>query len=222
LEEVVNQMPKKLKDLYARTMTRIEPLYLREGFAMMQVILYCQIPLSLTQLMRIIDTSFLAGLIGGHTSELHQSINPRALLQSSKQPIATTEGVRFSDKTEPPQNSIAMARRLASRSGGLLEIAPGDPADAERTVQFLHQTVKEFARTYLPSGITGPIGCELLLHQSCVDPDKQIDLVGSDVLYYAKAFELLAKRSSRPYLMLLYLAVSAELVGDHVCSVSQH
>lgn len=41
------------------------------------------------------------------------------------------------------------------------------------------------------------------MHQACVDPDDLIDPIRLDVLYYAKATEVFAKISSRPYLLHL-------------------
>lgn len=142
LENDVDQMPEELKDLYARTMKRVETRYLREGFAMMQVILCCKVPLNLFQLMRIIDTSFLVGFLDDTKKEGDQYIDLTALPNSDK------------NKASP----ASMARRLASRCGGLLEIASSDASGDERIVQFLHQTVKEFAKTYRPSNMTGHSG----------------------------------------------------------------
>ncbi|KAE8443627.1 hypothetical protein EG329_001560 [Mollisiaceae sp. DMI_Dod_QoI] len=156
LEQVVNQMPEELKDLYARTMTRIEPTYLLEGFAMLQVILCSRTPLTLGQLMRIIETSLLSGLLGRRGDETLVSFDEAALLQSMSLSNANDNSGDHSDSYKSPLGFTAMVRRLASRSGGLLEIVPGNASDADRVVQFLHQTVKEFARTYLPDGVTEP------------------------------------------------------------------
>ncbi|KAI9746049.1 MAG: hypothetical protein M1818_000730 [Claussenomyces sp. TS43310] len=199
LEEVVDDMPEELKDLYSCTLERVESAYLFEGLAMLQVVLCSRSPPTLTQLISNIDISLQSGLVPYKSSV-------RNIPFDNKWKRRPRIKVAIQSDSEPPQGVIAMVRRLASRSGGLLEIAHGDASSPDSIVQFLHQTVKEFARTYSPSGLTAPTGrsgYELLLHQACVDPREFVHPIRADVLYYAKAFESTTHRSSRQYLIQL-------------------
>ena len=122
LEAEVNRMPPKLKDLYADTLRRVEPNYSTEAYIMLHMVYSSLVPLPL-------DT-FMASLDVNLTDEFN--ISPFGPTETAAEYIA------------------AQKSRLASRSGGLLEIIPTGVSTQSAhypwnlVVQFIHQTVKDY------------------------------------------------------------------------------
>ena len=133
LEDRVMEMPPELEDLYRHALKRIEVAYGDESYMMLQMA-YCSIsPLSLQAFMECTsyNLEYSIGLPFGPVSE------------------GVTEGTSLDTQL----------RRLASRTGGLLEAIsnPAGPTSEERCldwqqrgyhVQFIHQTVREYVGKY--------------------------------------------------------------------------
>ena len=120
LEEKVNKIPRELRDLYADTLRRIEPEYAVETFIMLHTTLCSFEPLPLKVFMEILDLNFGDCDVSS---------------------VASFE-------MEQPTSSLKS--RLASRSGGLLEVVRKDqfiPEIDGLVVQFIHQTVKEYVQS---------------------------------------------------------------------------
>jgi hypothetical protein len=124
LEEKVSQMPEELGELYRHTLKRIEPDYAVEAYIMLQITLCSLSPLPLETFMKCVSFS--------RWQYVHEA------------------------------SEEEMLRQLISRSGGLLEIVltswpketrernelsdgtEASPVETGITVQFIHQTVKDF------------------------------------------------------------------------------
>lgn len=128
LEIRARDMPQELKDLYADTLRRIEPEYTTEAYIMLQTALCTSAPLPVKSFM---------GSVGFNYDYMNQS---RRLQVDGP-------GKRKIEESLPTQ-----LRRLASRSGGLLEVVSIPTLDGaegnepDRVVQFIHQTVKEYVQ----------------------------------------------------------------------------
>jgi hypothetical protein len=176
LEEDISKMPQELKDLYLRTLSRIEPAYVEECYVMLQIALCNLSALPLEAFIKC--TSYtLRGKIAQLETTSHQ----------------------------------AMARRLKSRSGGLLEIVSTAPlsqapaatktaevGDPVQVVQFIHQTVKEFVQDCKNdlglcwkdnAAALSESGYLYLLRCSIEINDKWVDDIGSDLFEYASLAE---------------------------------
>ena len=128
LEIRARDMPQELKDLYAHTLRRIEPEYTTEAYVMLQTALCSLAPLPLKSFMGSLDYNY---------DSLSSIPRPRLLGEGNV------------EESLPSQ-----VRRLASRSGGLLEIvslSTSDRADGnepDHVVQFVHQTVKDYVQQF--------------------------------------------------------------------------
>lgn len=131
LENRVMEMPRELEDLYAHTLRRIEPDYCNESYTMLQIALCSISPLSLQAFMEC-------------TSYNREPLD-----------LFVNLGTRVTENT----SLDSQLRRLASRTGGLLESISSTPwssTEKDRNdwqtkgyhVQFIHQTVKEYVRKY--------------------------------------------------------------------------
>ena len=130
LEIRARDMPQELKDLYAHTLRRIEPEYTTEAYIMLQTALCSLAPLPLKSFMGSLDYNYDS-------------------LSSIPRPQVVGLGEGNVEESLPSQ-----VRRLASRSGGLLEIVSlptSDRADGnepDHVVQFVHQTVKDYVQRF--------------------------------------------------------------------------
>lgn len=123
LEEEVNKIPQELRDLYADTLRRIEPEYSTEALIMLQTTLCSFEPLPLKVLMSVSDIN-------------------------TKPPQIKSSYYFAEDLVE--QSTSSQKCRLASRSGGLLEVVQRDQTVSESdglVVQFIHQSVKEYVQS---------------------------------------------------------------------------
>lgn len=133
-EDRVSEMPQELEDLYLHTLRKVKVEYTAETYIILQIVLCSLSPLPLATL------------------------------------INCTSYARWGEVHDDDASQEDMLRNLSSRSGGLLEavsIEPGDATDDTRfeteptpatanslsaapklIVQFIHQTVKEFAHRY--------------------------------------------------------------------------
>ena len=135
LEEMASQMPQELEELYADTLRRVEPDYSVEAYRMLQITLCSLVPLSIEDFVHI---NFLNADHPNHRTGQSKA-SQDAILESSS----------------------TLKNWTASRSGGLLEISrrPSDEDDLHAsdlegnpdisrnpniTVQFIHQTVKDY------------------------------------------------------------------------------
>lgn len=167
LEEKVNKIPQELRDLYADTLRRIEPEYSSEAFIMLQTTLCSFEPLPLEVLMFISDFN---PYIRGN------DVFPRSLAQ---------------------QSTSSRKSRLASRSGGLLEVVQGDQYVSESNglvVQFIHQTVKEYVQSVsknlglanIPASIRQENGYNFLLRTCAHYHSIWVSCIKKDVFDYAR------------------------------------
>ena len=130
LENRARDMPQELKDLYAHTLRRIEPQYTTEAYIMLQTALCSLAPLPLKSFM---------GSLGYNYDRISSTLRPQV--------VGLGEG-------NVEESLASQVLRLASRSGGLLEIVSmptSDPADGnepDHVVQFIHQTVKEYVQHF--------------------------------------------------------------------------
>ena len=174
LEEKVNKVPQELKDLYADTLRRIEPEYSLEAFIMLQTILCSLEPLPLKVLMFISD------------------INTR-LPETEPLPI----GYAWHPGDLNEQSTSSLKSRLASRSGGLLEVVQTDQPVSESdglVVQFIHQSVKEYVQsTSISVGLaqmSGNIryanGYSFLLRTCAICNREWVSIIKKDLFDYAR------------------------------------
>lgn len=130
LEGRARETPQELKDLYTHTLQRIEKEYTTEAYIMFQTALCSKIPLPMSSFMGSLDY-------------IHDRLAWRDSGQSHR---------RGEPDVEVSQSS--QTHRLASRTGGLLEIVSNPiPDGAESSepyhvVQFIHQTVKEYVKDH--------------------------------------------------------------------------
>lgn len=134
LEDRVMEMPPELEDLYRHTLKRIEVAYNDESYIMQQIAYCAMSPLPLQTFMEC--TSF--------NQKYSNPIPPRPVHRKG-----VTEGTSLDTQL----------RRLASRTGGLLEVISDTsvPSSEESTgnwqqqgyfVQFIHQTAREYVGKY--------------------------------------------------------------------------
>ena len=161
LLEALAQMPKELKDLYEHTLERIEIGHAEEAFVMLQIAICASSPLPLTTFVNV--TSF-------------------------------TLWAKYSAPGEESKDD--MIRRVVSRSGGLLEpvfadsSVPTSPSVLETSVQFIHQTVKEYIQNRkdnfgLRRSKTGGNGFEYLLRSAVACWENWANGIGLEAFEYA-------------------------------------
>ena len=167
LEENVNNIPRELRDLYADTLRRIEPEYALEAFIMLHTTLCSFEPLPLKVLMAISDCN-----------------------------VTYCDGSSVASvNMEQPTSSHKS--RLASRSGGLLEVVREDQSIPESdglVVQFIHQTVKEYVQSASKTLGLSPISLKILqengysfiLRTCSFYYDEWVSCIKKDVFKYAR------------------------------------
>lgn len=126
LIERLETMPQELGELYTRILERLEPTYASEACIMLRI--------ALTSLEQLPLETFMRAVMFGFHGFREHLINQRHYKRSFVK--------KFFEEEE---SQIIHIRRLASRSGGLLETyttghGPGDIL----YVQFLHQTAKDY------------------------------------------------------------------------------
>lgn len=126
LIERLETMPQELGELYTRILERLEPAYASEACIMLLI--------ALTSLEQLPLETFMRAVMFGFYGFREHLINQRHYKRSFVK--------KFFEEEE---SQIIHIRRLASRSGGLLETytighGPGDIL----YVQFLHQTAKDY------------------------------------------------------------------------------
>ena len=174
LKEKVNSIPRELRDLYADTLRRIEPDYSMEAFIMLQTALCSFEPLPLKVFMAVVDNSF------AHREEyrIHEDAVTLAI-----------------DRME--QSTSSHTSRLASRSGGLLELVERDrsiPHPYGLFVQFIHQTVKEYVQSAsrnlglseIPAERLQENGYNFLLRICATCHNDLVTCIKKDVFEYAR------------------------------------
>ena len=179
LETQVNSIPQELRDLYADTLRRVEPEYATEAYIMLQKALCSVIPLPINTFMANIDLNI---------AFIDEKIIPPDIpFKVDDTPLALHKS------------------QLASRCGGLLELAPAatedgiqratDPDNSKSSlvVQFIHQTVKEYIesspRGHGLSSVTSKTLNEdgnMFLLFSCLSQDPCLRCVKKDIFSYAK------------------------------------
>ena len=186
LEEKVDKIPRELRDLYADTLRRIEPEYTLEAFIMLHTALCSFEPLPLEVLMAISDLNVEIGNDG------YYLYNPGKIL-------ARSDGVI--------QSTSSHKSRLASRSGGLLEVVQRDqsvPDSDGLVVQFIHQTVKEYVQSASKTLGLSPIspkihqrnGYNFILSTCAYYYDEWVSCIKKDVFKYARCA---AKKCKKDY-----------------------
>ena len=167
LEEKVNKIPRELRDLYADTLRRIEPEYISEAFIMLHTALCSFESLPLKVFMAISDIN------------VAYCDDPRIFSVDMEQPTSSHKS------------------RLASRSGGLLEVVRGDQSIPESDglfVQFIHQTVKEYVQSASKTLGLSPIfpkilqenGYNFILRTCSSSYDEWVSCIKEDVFKYAR------------------------------------
>ena len=175
LLEKVNKIPRELRDLYADTLRRIEAEYSLEAFIMLHTALCSFEPLPLEILMAI--------------SDLNVDYHNGAFIYKIPKTLASSDGI--------VQSTSAHKSRLASRSGGLLEVVQRDqsiPDSDGFVVQFIHQTVKEYVQSAAKTLGLSPIFPEILrengynfILRTCASYyDKGVSCIKKDVFEYAR------------------------------------
>lgn len=182
LETMVEEMPQKLSDLYADTLRRVEPEYATEAYIMLQTA-FCSVrPLPLQSFMASLDYNY----------KVLKEPDPY------RRPIGI--GLWF---TLPHEDLGQELRRLASRSGGLLETVSHPAQDEEESgtptlfIQFIHQTVKEYVQLRqdhlglvgVPPGVMQENGNCFLLRSCEVSNDERVCCIKKDLFVYAKFAE---------------------------------
>jgi len=163
LEETLAHMPKELKDLYEHTLERIETGHAEEVFVMLQIAICALSPLPLVTFLNA--TSFILW-------------------------------AKYSALGEESEDD--MICRVVSRSGGLLEVVTSSMATSvrsappipESSVQFIHQTVKEYIHERkdnfgLRRSKTGGNGFEYLFNLAAVCWEDWAKGIGIDLFEYA-------------------------------------
>ena len=174
LEEKVNKIPQELRDLYADTLRRIEPQYSSEAFIMLQTTLCSFEPLPLKVLISISDINIIL-------PEIITSAHDEERLAGY-----------FVEQSTSSQKS-----RLASRSGGLLEVVQKDQPESESdglVVQFIHQTVKEYVQSasrnlglaQISPNIYQENGYNFLLRTCASSHREWVSCIKKDVFDYAR------------------------------------
>jgi len=126
LIERLKAMPQELGELYSRILERLEPAYASEACIMLLV--------ALTSLEQLPLETFMRAVTFGFHSFREHLINQRH--------YKTSFVKKFFEEEE---SQIIHIRRLASRSGGLLETyTTGHGPKDILYVQFLHQTAKDY------------------------------------------------------------------------------
>lgn len=184
LETQLEEMPQQLSELYTDTLKRVEPEYATEAYIMLQIAFCSLRPLPLE--------SFMASLV----------YNYERLRQPTVYDIEIAQDPVFIPHEDPGHQ----LRRIASRSGGLLETvvtvstsADVDQEDGTSTlfVQFIHQTVKEYVQRrqdhlglvdVLPT-VLRENGNSFLLRSCEISSDERICCIKKDVFIYAKFAE---------------------------------
>ena len=178
LEEKVNKIPQELRDLYADTLRRIEAEYSTEAFIMLQTTLCSFEPLPLKALMFV--------------SDINTSLCERNTVPG--------DGIWYNgDLTE--QSTGSRKSRIASRSGGLLEVVQRDQSESESesesdglVVQFIHQTVKEYVQSasknlglaQISSKIHQDNGYNFLLRTCVYCYHEWVSCIKKDIFDYAR------------------------------------
>ena len=173
LEEKVNKIPQELRDLYADTLRRIEPEYSSEALIMLQTTLCSFEPLPLKVVIFISDINLN-----------YSSLNP-----------AFNAGHWYEDFRE--QSTSSQKSRLASRSGGLLEVVQRNQSQSESgdlVVQFIHQTVKEYVQSAPKSlglaqtsyNIYQANGYDFILRTCAHSSNQWVSCIKKDVFDYAR------------------------------------
>lgn len=179
LENRIMEMPRGLEDLYARTLERIEPEYCDESYIMLNMALCSASPLPL-------GTFMLSARYNLGKTYSRDELD-RAHFPEGKVNTLSFEGE---------------LRRLASRSGGLLEAVfvrkdmETDGCQSHR-VQFIHQTVKEYVRNAqkclglrgISSWMLQHNGYLYLLAAAAVKPDEWVNPLRRDIFNNAKGYE---------------------------------
>ena len=189
LEEKVNKIPRELRDLYADTLRRIEPEYTSEAFIMLHTALCSFEPLPLKVFMAILDIN------------VAYCDDPRAFSVNMEQPTSTASVLLSS--------SSSHKSRLASRSGGLLEVVRGDQSIPESDglfVQFIHQTVKEYVQFASKTLGLSPISPNILqengynfILRTCSSCDEWVSCIKEDVFKYARCAVMKCKEDYRAH-----------------------
>ena len=174
LKEKVNSIPRELRDLYADMLRRIEPEYSMEAIIMLQTALCSFEPLPLKVFMAVVDNSF------AHREEyrIHKDAVTLAI-----------------DRME--QSTSSHTSRLASRSGGLLELVQRDQSVPDLdglVVQFIHQTVKEYVQSAsrnlglseIPTERLQETGYNFLLRICANCHSELVTCIKKDVFEYAR------------------------------------
>ena len=153
LEATVSNMPPELRDLYSRTLSRIEGSYAEEAYIMLQIALCCLQPLSLGTFFKCTDYIKWGRVSEGFESraDMIRRLKSRSggLLE-----IAYTIG---NDATQANDESVfertkpykltELARARSSARSRTSEEMDNDRIETSApVVQFIHQTVKEFIR----------------------------------------------------------------------------
>ena len=189
LEVRARDMPQELKDLYAHTLRRIEPEYATEAYVMLQIALCSLAPLPLKSFLGSLDYNCEQLVRHGFPGD------PDPQLRKI-----------FAEEFLPSQ-----IRRLASRSGGLLEaVSMPSPESAENNepvliVQFIHQTVKEYVqllqhdlglREVLPDALEEN-GHVFLLRACAESQQSWVCCIKKDLFAYAKRVDDMQPEISR-------------------------
>ncbi|KAH0545460.1 hypothetical protein FGG08_000461 [Glutinoglossum americanum] len=174
LEDEVSKMPQELKDLYSRTLKRIEPAYVGECYIMLQIAFCSLRALRLETFIKC--TSYtLRGKIAPDESVSQQEMIRR---------LKSRSGGLLEVALGAPDQATAITTTAIEE-------------DPVRVVQFTHQTVKEFVRDYkgdlslwgVNAATPNTSGYLYLLRCFVSHDEYWADDIGSDFFEYANLAE---------------------------------
>ncbi|TVY26816.1 Protein SERAC1 [Lachnellula hyalina] len=149
LERKVSDMPEELEDLYRHTLERIEPEYADEAYIMLQIALCSLSPLPLQTFIKCTSVIKSEGYYNSSEAEMLRQLISRSggLLEITAidSEDLTTKAPYKVESFNSSQGSFVRpilyeAPRLITEKSGLTEHSSGTAV----TVQFIHQTVKDF------------------------------------------------------------------------------
>lgn len=151
LKEMVLAMPQELEDLYRHTLRRIEPEYADEAYIMLQIALCALSPLPLETFFKCTsyvkwgevpdeeEVSMMRHLVSRCGGLLETVLRPMKISHSGMEDDSSRRNISSVEAVSPePQGSLAAQQQEEETT----EVIRPDVV----TVQFIHQTVKDFVR----------------------------------------------------------------------------
>ena len=155
LEEMVSAIPQELEDLYRHTLRRIEPEYAKEAYIMLQIVLCALWPLRLETFIKCTsynntrkfpddeeEDSMIRRLVSRSGGLLETVTRPAEVFHSGREGYISGRGGSSVPAGSPEHEGTLAAQQPESQ----IEEVIGGPRPDVVTVQFIHQTVKDYVR----------------------------------------------------------------------------